>query len=136
LAGFLPQSKAKILTKPGIATRLKSEGKSFDTIPIRNTRSLRLLLPIYSDSFYYFPVCYLYTILLHTPAREIGSDIHRFIQLISIEGVPAYLGCNFSLPSAREGSGMGAKRKVTFGKNKAKIMTKPDVYDKFHIEPR
>jgi len=51
------------------------EEKSFDTIPPRNTRSLRLLFPTYSDSFYYFPVCYQYTLPLHTPAREIGGII-------------------------------------------------------------
>jgi len=31
-----------------------------------------------------------------------------------------FLGCNSSLPSLREGPGMGAKRKETFGKEKQK----------------
>ena len=63
--------------------------------------------------------------LLYTPAREIGIHIHRFIPLISIEDRAAYLGCNFSLPSPREGSGMGAKRKLykTVNRPTSNIMT-------------
>ena len=53
--------------------------KSFDTVPPRNTRSLRLLFPIYSVSFFYLLIWYHPTMPLYTPAREIGGMIKDYI---------------------------------------------------------
>ena len=87
---------------------------------------------------------------LHTPAREIVGIIKDYSAkehprfsipppLSPASGgilglrlknrcLRFFLGWYFSLPSPREGSGMGAERKVTFWKNGAKIMTKPDFW--------